>query len=60
MISYLNNTLHEDTIKIYIYLGIKWQESQEKEVECQFSVKELAAYFGLVEGKVSDILRILM
>ena len=60
VLGYINNTLNKDAIKIYICLGIKWQECQEKNEECIFSVKAAAAYFGFSEEKVQDILRMLM
>ena len=30
VLGYINNTFNRDAIKIYICLGIKWQECQEK------------------------------
>ena len=52
VLGYINNTFNKDAIKIYICLGIKWQECQEKNEECIFSVKAAAAYFGFSEEKV--------
>ena len=52
VLRYINNTFNKDAIKIYICLGIKWQECKETGDECKFSVKALAAYFGFTEEKV--------
>ena len=60
VISFINNAFNKDAIKIYVCLGIKWQECKETGDECKFSVKALAAYFGFTEEKVQDILRVLM
>jgi len=44
---FIQNTIQEDVIKIYIYLGQRYQYGKENQFKYSFTIKEIAEHLGL-------------